>query len=269
MGYQAWYENMPVSPRVLIGGEKGLLNGTAEVRIYEKYAWGKLADLHLLDNRQYRSKQIPCGLAGAFDPKDCKNLDDPQRSMLGATQEKWLLENLERASKTNPDAALWNCILQPLVFSQFLIPVLGGRANSDNWDGYPVSRQRIIETCKKHNTRNPVMFGGDIHQNWAAHITEKPVDAQSPVVMPEFVCTSISTLSFTSLTAKEFKDLAPHCVYTDRHLRGYGLVDITPERLQVDFRVVDNIHIPNSKVTTAARFEVKADKPVMQKIDVT
>jgi alkaline phosphatase D len=146
---------------------------------------------------------------------------------------------------------------------------MGGRANSDNWDGYPVSRQRIIDACMQHGTRNPVMFGGDIHQNWAAHITAKPADAQSAVVMPEFVCTSISTLSFTSLTAKEFKDLAPHCVYTDRHLRGYGLVDLTPQRMQVDFRVVDNIHKADSKVSTAARFVVKAGAPDMQQVAVT
>jgi alkaline phosphatase D len=111
LGYQAWYENMPVSPRTLVGGEPGLIKGTTEVKIYEKYTWGKLADLHLLDNRQYRSKQVACGLAGAFDTKDCQGLDDPQRSMLGATQEKWLLDNLARAGQASPNAVTWNCIL--------------------------------------------------------------------------------------------------------------------------------------------------------------
>ncbi|MDZ7938011.1 MAG: alkaline phosphatase D family protein [Rhodoferax sp.] len=258
--YQAWYEHQPVSPRALQGGMPGLIQGNAELRIYGTHAWGRLLHWHLLDTRQYRSSPGKCGTAGLFDPKDCDTLRDPQRTMLGQAQETWLLGQLEKAGTGKDTGAQWNAICQSMVFSQFLIPVMGGRANQDTWDGYPLSRDRILTAIQRGRTSNPVMFGGDIHQNWVARIHADPANPTGPVVMPEFVSTSITTPSFSSLTANQFQALAPHCIYTDRHLRGYSLVEVTPQRMQVDFRVIDSIHKADSQVSTIARFEVQADQ---------
>ena len=51
--YQAYYEHMPLRSSVLIDGVNGLMKG-AEMRIYGDFQYGKLANICILDDRQYR-----------------------------------------------------------------------------------------------------------------------------------------------------------------------------------------------------------------------
>jgi alkaline phosphatase D len=253
MGYRTWYEHMPVSPRALTGGTPGLLANSHELRIYGTVRWGKTANLHLLDTRQYRSKQVSCGVAGMFKTDNCPDLNAPQRVMLGEAQSSWLTTQLHANGQHQAAATHWNLICQPSVFSPFVIPVAGGLLNHDNWDGYPAARERILADITTGNTTNPVLLGGDIHQNWVAHVHRDPNNPASPVVVPEFCVTSITTASIGKFTAQDMKALAPHCVYTDRHRRGYMLATLSDEKLVVDIRHVD---IAANTATTSARFEV-------------
>ncbi|MFP3335090.1 alkaline phosphatase D family protein, partial [Pseudomonas sp. SIMBA_064] len=50
-GYQAYYEHMPLRASSLPKG--------ADMRIYRRLDYGRLARFHVLDGRQYRSEQ-PC-----------------------------------------------------------------------------------------------------------------------------------------------------------------------------------------------------------------
>lgn len=258
MGYRAWYEHMPISPRALTGGIEGLLGNTRELRLYASLRWGRLANLIRLDTRQYRSAQAACGVGGLFSPGDCADLHVPERSMLGEAQAHWLDDQLKANGQGQPEAARWNLICQPTVFSRFVVPALGGRLNHDNWDGYPASRQRILQQIAGARTRNPIIFSGDVHQNWVAHVHQDPDDPATPVVAPEFCVTSVTTPSFGSFTADEMKALAPHCVYADRHRRGYMLALLTPQSMTVVLKQVD---IRTGLGDTVASFEVQAGSP--------
>lgn len=266
MGYQTWYEHMPVSPRMLLAPVAGRVDGDREIRVHGSHRWGRLANLMMLDTRQYRSAAVGCGVAGVFKPDACDEAQTAGRSMLGESQEAWLLDQLRANATGAPGGALWNLICQPSVFSRFMLPVGGGMVSNDNWDGYPVSRRRILQAITDHKTSNPVVLGGDIHQNWVSHVTMDPANAGSPVVMPEFCGTSISTPSFGPVTAGELKALAPHCLYTERHQRGYGLVTLTPQQMRVDLRVLDDIRKSPTTVTTAASFEVKSGAPTIARV---
>jgi alkaline phosphatase D len=263
MGYRTWYEHMPVSPKRLQGGVPGLLNNSHELRIYGTYRWGKLASFHLLDTRQYRSPQAGCGTAGLFKKDSCTHLDRADRQVLGNAQSEWLAEQLASNSIHQPGATVWNLICQPSVFSKFLIPVLGNVMNHDNWDGYPAARQHLLATIESKKTSNPAIFGGDIHQNWVTHVHRDADDTQSPIVAPEFCVTSITTPSFGGFTAEEMKAAAPHCLYTDRHQRGYALASLTAEKMTVTVRHVD---ITSNTARTTARFEVSAGSPVVRQL---
>jgi alkaline phosphatase D len=254
---------MPVSPRALLGGVPGLLDNTHALRVHGTQRWGRLAHLHVLDTRQYRSAQVPCGTAGLFDPKDCSGLHDPARSMLGDAQAAWLDGQLRANGAGQPEAAAWNLVCQSVVFSPFPIPVLGGRLNHDNWDGYPVARRRILDTLADARTRGPVILSGDIHQNWVAHVHRDPDDPASPIVAPEFCVTSITTSSFGNFTAAEMMAMAPHCVHADRHQRGYSLLQVTPQALTVQLRYVD---IRSGAASPAPRFEVRAGSPQIRRL---
>jgi alkaline phosphatase D len=261
VGYRAWYEHMPVSPRALTGGVQGLLDNSHALRIHGTHRWGRLVSLHLLDTRQYRSAQASCGLAGLYDPKDCRSLADPARSMLGEAQAGWLDAQLAANGRDQPDAAMWNLLCQPTVFSRFVIPTLGGRLSHDNWDGYPAARRRILDRLTAARTANPVVFSGDVHQNWVAHVHQDPDDPTTPVVAPEFCITSVTTPSFGSFTAEDMRALAPHCVHADRHRRGYALAEITPQAMTVTLRHVDN---SSGAARTSARFAVQAGSPTVR-----
>jgi alkaline phosphatase D len=180
--------------------------------------------------------------------------------MLGEAQSSWLTTQLHANGRHQATATHWNLICQPSVFSPFVIPMAGGLLNHDNWDGYPAARDKILADIVQSGTANPVLLGGDIHQNWVTHVHRDPNNPASPVVVPEFCVTSITTNSIGKFTAPEMKALAPHCVYTDRHRRGYMLATLSQEKLVMDIRHVD---IAANTVDTSARFEVRAGSPTV------
>lgn len=263
IGYRAWYEHMPVSPRVLLGGAAGRQGGPQELRIYGSLRWGQLAHLHGLDTRQYRSAPVSCGTAGWFRPGSCEEIGAAGRSMLGDAQADWLDGQLRANGEGQSGATRWNLICQPTVFSRFAIPVMGGVVSRDMWDGFPASRTRIIETLVQARTRNPVFVGGDVHQNWVAQVRRDPDRPDSEIVAAEFCATSLTTRSAGRFSAEEQMAIAPHCVYTDRQHRGYLLAELNAERLLMKLRRVD---LRSGQASVAAVFELRAGSPVVKPV---
>ena len=62
------------------------------LRLYDRYRFGDLAELHVLDDRQYRSHHACRATLDARQAAgpDCAERLDPARTMLGAEQEAWL-----------------------------------------------------------------------------------------------------------------------------------------------------------------------------------
>jgi alkaline phosphatase D len=237
----------------LTEGVQGLLQKGAELRIYNRVRYGQLARFHLLDTRQYRDAPLSCGIKGAFKADSCDHWMQP-RSMLGPAQEQWLTQGLQQADA--PDMPRWNLLTQSVVFSTRMLPVLGGRLIADGWDGYPKARQAILDSLQKHHPPGPVIFSGDAHEFWAAHVNFHPSDATQPV-LPEFVCAGITSRAYGNLTVEDYMALNPHLVAGERRYRGYTLVKLTPDLMQVDWRAIDSVTTPQPKVHTAGRFEVR------------
>src|SRR6476661_4096694 len=68
--YRAYYENMPLRRSSVPDGPN--------LDLYRRVQWGRLANFHMLDTRQYRSDQA-CG----DGYKDCPDAADPARSLPG------------------------------------------------------------------------------------------------------------------------------------------------------------------------------------------
>jgi len=141
----------------------GLASG-AELRLYGQARFGRLAALNLLDARQYKDAPVctRAGQAGSsyVDPAACAAWDDPARSLLGAAQETWLDGALATAGAT------WNLIGQQTLFGQR--DTRPGPARflwNDGWDGYPAARGRVTGMLARHAVANPVLLGGDVHEN--------------------------------------------------------------------------------------------------------
>jgi alkaline phosphatase D len=255
--YQAFYEHMPVRAaefaRALVGG-----GPAGELRLHTRYRFGRLADLLLLDGRQYRDAQV-CSQegrpGGTLDPATCAAWADPARTLLGAAQERWLDQALAEA----PQA--WTVLGQETLFGQRdLRPGPGRLFSTDGWDGYPAARQRLLASLQRHHVANPVFLGGDVHENWVGHVLADYARPDSEVLGVEFCGTSITSRpgSVDRLPARLAE--SPHFVFADGAHRGFGVAEFTPARLTTTLRVLDDARRLDANVSTLARFSVEAGR---------
>ncbi|MFQ6142974.1 alkaline phosphatase D family protein [Streptomyces seoulensis] len=238
---QAYFEWMPVRPAIA---------GTT----YRRLRFGKLADLSLLDLRSFRSQQASTGSG---------SVDDPDRTITGRAQLDWLKSGLAASDTT------WRLVGNSVMISPFVVgslsadllkplakllglPQEGLAINSDQWDGYTDDRRELLAHLRAHAIRNTVFLTGDIHMAWANDV---PVDAGtyplSASAATEFVVTSMTSdnlddivkvpegvVSAVAAPVIQAANRHVHWVDTDRH--GYGVLDITAQRAQMDYYVVSD-----------------------------
>ncbi|HSW14267.1 MAG TPA: alkaline phosphatase D family protein [Solimonas sp.] len=241
--YQAYWEHMPLRRYLRPTGPSLLL--------YQRSSFGDLVGFHVLDTRQYRSDQA-CGTAekrGGQVVTQCEALRDPAQTMLGPTQENWFLHGLG-ITETR-----WNFIAQSMLMAP-LDQAPGPEYGSwtDGWDGYPAARERILRQLAGSRTPNPVVIGGDIHSFWA---TELSLAADAPPVATEFTGSSISSNGVPYERFAAMLPENPHVKFFDSRKRGYVMCELVRERLDVAFRVVDDVRDAASGASTLARFVVE------------
>jgi alkaline phosphatase D len=256
--YQAYYEHMPLRASVLTRAMAGLGSG-AEMRLYSTVRFGTLASFHLLDDRQYRDPQA-CTRDGkhgssTVDPGACAEWEDPRRTLLGMAQERWLDDTFAQGSKG------WNVLgLQTLFGARSRRSGAGETFWNDGWDGYPAARARMIASMRKHDLANPVLLGGDVHQNWVGHVKADYADPKSPSIGVEFCGTSITARSDDGGRIKDLLARNPHFIFADTERRGYGVADFTPKQLTTTLRVVSDVAQRDSAIETLGRFSVEAGR---------
>jgi alkaline phosphatase D len=247
--YQAYYEHMPLRRASVPAGPDMLL--------YRRVAYGDLAEFHVLDTRQYRDDQANDD--GIKPPSPAS--EDPARTLMGAGQERWLLDGLVGSG------ARWNVLAQQVFFAQLDLGAGPGEAfNMDAWDGYPAARERVVSAIVAGEVANPVVLTGDVHTNWASDLLRDFRDPESAVVGAEFVGTSISSGGDgADVRADTAQVLAanPHVRFFNDQ-RGYVRCSVTPERWRADYRVVPYVSRPGAPVFTRASFVVEADRPGLQ-----
>ena len=255
---QAYFEWMPVRTATA---------GTT----YRRLRFGKLADLSLLDLRSFRSQQVGVGNG---------SVDDPNRTITGRAQLDWLKAGLKSSDTT------WRLVGNSVMISPFAIgsltadllrplaellglPKEGLGLNPDQWDGYTDDRRELLAHLRSNAIRNTVFLTGDIHMAWANDV---PVDAGtyplSASAATEFVVTSVSSDNLddilkvpegtvTALAAPviQLANRHVHWVDTDRH--GYGVLDITAERAQMDYYVLSDKTKQNATSSWARSYRTR------------
>jgi alkaline phosphatase D len=264
VAYQAYYEHMPIRAASLTQSLAGLAMG-AEMRIYNRVDFGKLATFYMLDCRQYRDAQVcnapGAAVSGQVNPADCASWVEPQRTMLGETQETWLRNEFD---KSKLSSTTWNVLGQQSLFGQRdNKPGEGQMLWNDGWDGYSAARTRMTNALQKNAVKNPVFLGGDVHENWVGYVksdyAQTAAAKASAAIGVEFCGTSISSPS-SSNVARTTALLAenPHFVFADAKYRGYGVVEFTPHQITTTLRGVDDVKQKTTKVATLAQFVVPA-----------
>jgi alkaline phosphatase D len=234
----------------------GLTQG-AETRMYMQQRYGRLANFLMLDDRQYRDRQV-CNEGDRFgsstiDPLKCPTWDDPGRTLLGAEQERWLDAQL---ASTGPG---WTIFGQQTLFGQRDFRPGPERSFwNDGWDGYPAARRRVTDALQKHRVLDTVMFGGDVHENWVGHLKADYTKPDSASLGAEFCGTSITSRSGGNQRIAPVLPENPHFIFADAERKGYGVAEFTPQRVTTRLRVVDDVRQRETSISTLASFVMEA-----------
>lgn len=239
-------------------------------RIYRRFAFGDLVDLVMLDTRRIgRDRQGEGNVQGEFF-RQTGTFADPSRHILGAEQERWLIDSLQGSS------AAWKLLGNQVVFSQIKVvgaPEATGQsvfANPDQWDGYQPARDRIFDAIQTGGVKDLVVLTGDVHASLAFEVTRDPNNpaVYDPVtsrgtVAVEFVAPSISSAGDPADLKPDDPESAlerlilegdqalrapnPHLKYIRSQLNGYLLVEASRERLRAEFWLVPRVAEPTGE----------------------
>lgn len=243
--YQAYYEHMPLRAACIPKGPG--------MKIYRSVRHGGLVDFHVLDTRQYRSDQpngdgLKCLEPGALDPN---------ATILGAPQREWLFGELGKSRAT------WNVLAQQVMMAR--VDRFKGeeeRCSMDQWPGYEVERQAVLNAFRDLKVSNPVVLTGDIHTHWANELTCMPGQPDSSSVGSEFVCTSITSKGNGKGIPGYLPDLTAEnpCVKYHSDHRGYVSCTIDSKVWRADFRTIDFVTRAGAELHTPASFVVESGR---------
>jgi alkaline phosphatase D len=247
------------------------------VTFYRQFKFGNLADIFVLDTRQFRTDQPAQDGFGSTDPDSAglleqvlmeklydPNINDPNATMMGSTQEAWLANGLTHSK------AKWNVIAQQVMlmpwnlittaklevqFSAASAQVKQAAAaqlakvdniyNVDAWDGYPAARNRLLSMINTIKPSNPVVLSGDIHSAWAANLLADFSNLASDNIAVEFTGTSISSTFLAQDPRPTDGIVRPGVVADNKHIaffnglyRGYCICDVDSDRWKTTYRAV-------------------------------
>jgi alkaline phosphatase D len=245
--YQVYSETMPLRP---VNRQHGPI-----MRLFRRLRFGQLADIHVLDTRQFRTDQPAEDGFGSTDP--ASRLAEPvfqevHATMMGLRQEAWLARNLTHTRAT------WNILAQQMLMGQwnsasFVNQVIPGAEidnilSMDAWDGYPAARRRLFDILARLRPNNPVVLSGDFHSAWGVNLLDDFEDPSSDILAAEFVCTSISA-TFDELDPRPADAVVrgtlladnPHVEFFNGLFRGYCICDVDETRLRTTYRAAGTL----------------------------
>ncbi len=242
--FKAYWEHMPLRKAARPTGNA--------IQIYRRAQYGDLASFHVMDTRQFRSDQA-CGDGARVN---CDDRNNPARTITGAEQEQWLYDGLQASP------AKWQILAQQVFMAQ--VDYSAGpteNLNMDAWDGYAVSRAKLLDFIDTRQIANPVVITGDVHANWAADLLRDFRDPASKVLGSELVGTSISTTGDGSDTGSASILSENPWIKFNQSQRGYVRVALDQNTCKADYRVVPYVKRPGAPVTTRKSFVVEAGHP--------
>ena len=218
----------------------------ADGQIYRRLRYGNLVEVSMLDLRTYRSRQ-----AGGTA------VDDPDRSIAGTDQLRWLSDGLVTSTAT------WKLVGNPVIISRLDlatlpawllgplgkllgIPSNGIVVNADQWDGYNADRERLVDRLRATSTRDVVFLTGDIHTSWANELTTRDTGPGNPAaaefVVPSVTSDNIDDFLGTSaggplsiLAAALIRATNPHVKWVETDGHGFGVLEVTTARCRMDW----------------------------------
>ena len=257
MAYKAWWEHQPVR-----GGPPSL-DPSEPYIIYRTHRWGDLLDLHMLDGRQFRDPQPtdgdPVDLPGAAN-LPIQTLSEtslnPDQSMLGLEQRRWLIDEVAESS------AVWSTLAnQVYMHGISALPAAVPTINPDSWDGYAGARRVLLETLGEQ-ANNLIVLTGDFHAAIVADLRADPFDTTLPIVGTEFMAPAIS-----SQFPQQLLGLAPIVVALNTQIQhfeprnGFMTCRVNESTWETELHTVLESADEMSETQVTGQFRVRAGNP--------
>ena len=274
---QAWREWQPVR------------QAPGDDVVYRSFRFGDLAELWMLDERRYRDEQPSNAFIsyGSVDPA----INDPSRTMLGATQHDWLVGGL-----TGTNAA-WKVLGNPVMFMPFVVgpPLMAALMAAlgpalpvglplpppllvDDWNGYNAERQAIIGALTNAGVDDVVVLTGDYHESFAADVPGAigTYDVDQNSVAVEFVVPSVTspglgeTLERGGFPEGAAVDAAfegnialsnSWVKYHEGVSNGFAVIELSAERAQLDYVFLADRMDPASAAAVGASWLARRGNP--------
>jgi phosphodiesterase/alkaline phosphatase D-like protein len=234
-GYRASFEWLP---RMTFPQER--------FRTYKPLPLGRSAEVIALDQRQYRTRE---GDANSNE----------RIAFLGDVQMNFLKDRLARLQQTG---VTWKVLANQLP----VFPINGigqpGLQN-DQWEGYKNERTELLTFIRDQGIENVVFVTGDIHTYITSELTPEFNPAQFPPagssasVAVDYVCGSITSTGFPSVTESAVRATSPHIKQFNGTDHGYGALDMGADRLVTEYRA-GPIDRPDAPVGVIERFTQNA-----------
>lgn len=243
---KAYYEHMPLRRSSIPRGP--------DMQLYRRLDFGDLARFHILDTRQYRSRQA-CG----DGIKNCPEAAEQNRTMLGDAQERWLFDGLSRSGTQ------WNIPAnQTMMTKTDGMPGVEEAYAMDNWPGYEHSRVRLCEFLEARKPSGPIVITGNNHHHFVADLKADFRNPNAPAAATEMLGTSISSGGDGPPRPRTEQWLAalpenPQVKYF-ADIRGYVVCRLGRDQCQANFRGV-RVTVPDQPLDPGARFLVEQRRP--------
>lgn len=240
-------------------------------RIYRRLRFGRLAEFSMLDLRSYRSQQA----SGSA-------VFDPARTITGDDQMAWLKAGLSQSS------AHWKLVGNSVMVSPLsllglptwllgpIAELLGaGSLGSDQWDGYDADRTELVSHIRSNALRNVVFLTGDIHTSWANELVS--TNSGLPPAAVEFVVPSVTSDNIDDilgwgdnsanwLAAPAIQSSNPHVKWVETDHHGFGVLDVTSARCQMDWYFLSNRRDPAASASWARSYAVSSGATTLQRV---
>ncbi|MEU6847044.1 alkaline phosphatase D family protein [Streptomyces sp. NPDC046716] len=236
--YRAYWENQPLRRPQLPHGP--------DAQLYRRLQWGRLAQFDILDTRQYRTNQANGDGWKSPTPES----EAASQTLPGFTQERWLIDGWRRSK------ALWNVVPQQVTFGRRNNPDGTDTLSMDSWDGYPASRERVLQGARSARVENLMVLTGDVHVSYGLDIKQDFDDPDSAVLGTEIVTTSVTSGKDGSAKPSnwaKYLERNPHMKHYNGQ-RGYVTVELGDSEARADFKTVSAVTVPGAPLTTAASF---------------
>ena len=210
-------------------------DGADLAKVWRSLRYGNLAEIFMLDTRHWAK-------AAQAGDQDYATIFGPNRDLLGRDQEAWLYDGLQRSTSQ------WKLVCQ-----QVMMAALPQYRNTDQWDGYPMARERFLDAIE--NVDDVVIVSGDIHASFANDIARRPMEpgAYDAATGRGASCVEIVTPSITSPSPSEpdsgvqLERENPWMKWAQLTEHGYVLLDLTRDRAQAAFFYVEDVESRNGQ----------------------